>query len=120
MAVRNAIGQTLKNEGFMPYVRGTFWHKPFDNTKEILFYPTLRWNGFLVTPMYWHKESSDPLLLCRMETHNFGVTNDKDYMKAVERLRADGWGVDIMEGAFKYIHVDELEKIEGPAPEGAF
>lgn len=55
-----------------------------------------------------------------METHDFGAISDKDYMKAVERLRADGWGVDIMEGAFKYIHVDELEKIEGPPPDGAF
>ncbi|MDP1660390.1 MAG: hypothetical protein Q8L55_00610 [Phycisphaerales bacterium] len=35
-------------------------------------------------------------------------------------MRADGWGWDQREGGWKYFHVDELEKIEGPPPEGAF
>jgi hypothetical protein len=37
-----------------------------------------------------------------------------------EELIAHGWKWDWRDGGEKYFHVDDLEKIEGPPPEGPF
>lgn len=55
-----------------------------------------------------------------METHTLGAKDEREYIRLVEEKRREGWQWDIREGGFKYFHVDDIEKIEGPAPEGTF
>jgi hypothetical protein len=83
-------------------------------TNGVLFFPRLLWNRRTVTPVYWHQESTEPLLLCRMETHDLGARNEKEYQQMAKEMRTLGWDWDLREGGHKYIHVDDLEKIEGP------
>lgn len=120
IAIRNAVGPLFQRFGFVPYVHNTYWHRSFDQMSDILFYPQLRWQGFQVTPVCWNRESTEPLVLCRMETQSLGAKSDKEYERLVADMRTMGWHWDLMEGGHKYIHVDELEKIDGPPPEGAF
>lgn len=120
VAVRNSVGPSLEQSGFVPYVYGTFWDRPFNDLSSIRFFPVIRWKGILVTPARWHRESSEPLLFCRMETHELGAKSEREYKRLVEDIRTLGWHWDLMEGGHKYIHVDDLEKIEGPAPDGPF
>lgn len=87
---------------------------------EVRFFPKLRWKGFRVTPVYWYRDSSEPLLHCRMETHELGAKSEREHERLVEDIRTQGWHWDLREGGHKYIHVDDLEKIEGPAPDGPF
>jgi hypothetical protein len=37
-----------------------------------------------------------------------------------QQLVEDGWTDEGGDGLVRYVHVDDLEKIEGPPPEGAF
>ena len=64
-----------------------------------------------------------------METHELlsNLARDSDweaarreYARHVEAFKAEGWAWDIREGGDTYIHIDDLEKIEGPPPAGAF
>lgn len=55
-----------------------------------------------------------------METHDLGARDEYENERMVADMRILGWDWDLREGGHKYIHVDELEKIEGPVPEGPF
>ena len=70
--------------------------------------------------MRWHPESSEPLLFCRIDDGKVGGQSEAEFMQRVRELQADGWTWEFREGCEKYVHVDDLEKIEGPPPEGAF
>lgn len=80
---------------------------------EVRFYPQLRWEGFPVWPFMWDIDSACPRLQIHMSTHTLPATDERSYMELVELMRAAGWGWDIMEGGFRYVHPDELDKIEG-------
>ncbi len=95
--------------------------RPF---RGIRFFPEIRYRGCKVYPEWWHRESSEPLLAVLLlpsdlELSKFFVRPPAfgDLQRAME---ADGWHGDGREGWHKYVHVDELEKIEGPPPEGPF
>ena len=91
---------------------------------DIRFFPEIRYRGCKVYPEWWHRESSEPLLAVLL------LPSDLDFSKFFLRpptlddlqraMEADGWQGDGREGWHKYVHVDELEKIEGPPPEGPF
>jgi len=87
-----------------------------DDIENVVFFPEIRYQNAKVYPEYWPTDSSEPLLRCRLmgwDARSAGYSN--------EQQEADGWkGVGSGDGATKWIHVDDLEKIEGPPPEGPF
>lgn len=114
----------------------------------IIFYPELRFHGMRVYPEHWHGESEQPLLHCLLHDNNpavdaesgttmgmihearesgqrerweqLGRRRETASRIVMERLLEEGWE-QLEAGLFaKYLHVDELEKIEGPPPEGSF
>jgi len=92
------------------------------NTTEIsniTFYPEIRYKGLRVYPMWWKRDAEEPILRV-MAGSSGGDYPPGDTAAFVEMLKAEGWqpqARDPMEG---YVHVDDLEKIEGPPPDGAF
>ncbi len=87
---------------------------------EYTFYPEIRYKGMRVTPVGWDPKSEEPMLRC--ELHDLGERGRQGFetrRRAVEELRADGWRFDDREGGWKFVHVDELEKVEGPPPDVA-
>jgi hypothetical protein len=92
----------------------------------VRFFPTILYRGCKVRPRYWHREAAQPLLLISMWIDDLILekyfvkppANDAFAIQAA--MEADGWSWDLREGGDKYVHVDELEKIEGPPPQGAY
>jgi hypothetical protein len=122
-------GCTLRAGIRMPsepgFERRTDWMK----TKEIAdaggvqFYPTLRYRGHRVYPEHWHPESERPLLMCVMESSSWrsALMRDSDLEQVKARFESEGWEFNARDQqARKYIDVDDLEKVEGPAPDGQF
>lgn len=105
--------------------------------------PVLVWNG-------WHPESQEPLLGCMLgdvkpmieaesgvthamivqandrrteDEHRWKQVHDRREAasrKIMQRVIDDGWKQEDRGLYFQYIHVDDLEKIEGPPPEESF
>jgi len=105
--------------------------------------PVLVWNG-------WHPESEEPLLGCMLgdvkpmieaesgvthamivqandtrseDEHRWKQVHDRRKAasrKIMQRVVDDGWKQEDRGLYSQYIHVDDLEKIEGPPPEGPF
>lgn len=123
--------------------------KQIESTTGITFYPEVRYWGVPVRPDRWHAESAEPVLLCVLNDLNplidmaggptmaqIIAANTRSDRSEWERLLQErterdqailrqlhdagwqkSWGG---EGHYKYLHVDELEKIQGPPPVGAF
>lgn len=117
-------------EGFKPLPpAGVLLSKQYESTLGIRFYPEIYHQGCCVAPRSWHFTSSEPLLRCVAAPSNLSELDSKYHHDIAQRvrakypedvLRADGWN-QVERGVFeKFIHVDDLEKIEGPPPEGAF
>lgn len=127
------------------------WHKFMPSMVGIIFYPTLHYRGLRVYPEYWHPESHEPLLHCRMmgdaitravQTESLpeasdhatqtGKKEDADRWRSLvakqvaaslslrQNLVNEGWTDQGSDGLVRFVYVDELEKIEGPPPKGAF
>jgi hypothetical protein len=97
-------------------------HAPIEG---VTFYPTLRYRGIPVLVFHgWHPDSEEPLLSVLMAQRPYR-SPDEPY-EAVrqrwEQLISEGWEDGGRDGMAGYVHVEdpELEKIEGPPPEGAF
>lgn len=88
----------------------------FRDHDVITFYTEIRYKGAKVYPEQLEYRPKKLLVLCRLmgwDAYSAGYSN--------EQLAADGWvGVGSGDGATRWILVDELEKIEGPPPEGPF
>ena len=98
---------------------------------------------------YWKADSSEPVLHCCLSDQDLfdeaerrepliqRINHERDHGDAevwrsliarhnglIEDVKSElevaGWSHVPREGRFMYIHVDDLEKIEGPPPEGAF
>jgi hypothetical protein len=104
---------------------GLFYHMYATGLQSLRAFPDLRWRGCKVTPEYWKPDSVEPvvrvlLMNGDLDTERvFGV----DFLPQDERTRrlADmGWTVNYRDGHAAWVHVDELEKTEGPIPEGTF
>jgi hypothetical protein len=93
----------------------------------VTFYPELLWRGMRVVPICWKRDSKDPILLClgRASEDAFGTEaipadTPRNAEAVTAMLRASGWDAVVNNDPRKWIHVDELEKIEGPPPDGSF
>lgn len=126
LGVRNGAEQWAQEHGFRRYWSGAFWDKYCPDLAGIRFFPRLSVRGCRVVPWQWHPTAEEPLLMVFMEPEDLDLSRyflkppafkGEEIMRA---MRADGWGWDQREGGWKYFHVDELEKVEGPPPEGAF
>ena len=82
-----------------------------DFASETLFFPTIRYRGALVYPKKWNPDSAEPLLSVVMMPWDL-----REAGLSIDELVADGWQYDQRDGGEKYVHVDELEKIDGPPP----
>lgn len=107
---------------------GTFWHKYFPSTEGITFYPNIYYHGLKVWPLSWMPETNEPVLRCEAMPEQ-GDLDSEYFQEAMRRigaysgevlLVADGWRHPDKFTYQKAIHVDDLEKIEGPPPEGPF
>jgi hypothetical protein len=96
---------------------------PWD--ERVRFYPEVKCRGMRVYPERWHFESQEPLLYC------FVLGGDirpevlfgrrlKNASECGPLMTAAGWEWHPPDGARKFIHVDDLEKTEGPVPAGPF
>ncbi len=129
--------------------QGRIWVQSESPLDSITFYPEVRYWGMVVHPEQWHPESGEPLLHCRLmgnEIHRMtdpperveaaavagrSESDRQRWLQLVEEAKArarelrtrlvdDGWLDQAGEGLVKYVRVDDLEKIEGPPPKGAF
>lgn len=84
----------------------------------ITFYPKIRYKGMSVTPMMWKPDSKEPILKCLagQSADDWPSDAGDEYL---DMLRADGWHI-CRDDSWGYVHVDDLEKIEGSPPDGAF
>lgn len=98
---------------------------PLDS--DTVFYPELRFKGLPVTPLWWRPDSEEPILRVHtMPEHKYFVlspyysgpkaTGEENW----QRLHDDGWEPAGKGEWERWAHVDELEKTEGPPPEGQF
>jgi hypothetical protein len=106
---------------------GALYDGPLPWPGDIRFFPELRYRGCRVTPYSWHPTATEPILCVEIDPYDEDLSKRYfkrpfvDHIERCEALLSDGWDIyDPREGARKYVHVDELEKIEGPPPEGAF
>jgi len=118
--VPNSSSLAKSEHGFKQGKFNAFWHRQFESTEELKFYRTLFYMGYEVWPMHWHMESPEPLLYCRIDGNAFSGHGEAVFMEHISKLKSLGWKCDLREGCEKYVHVDELEKIEGPPPDGVF
>ncbi|MBX3351817.1 MAG: hypothetical protein KF684_02690 [Phycisphaeraceae bacterium] len=89
---------------------------------DISFYPELRYEGCKVYPWGgWRPDSAEPILGCLIGDLRASPDETADDVRARrERLVAQGWEDGGRDGVAGYVHVDDLEKIEGPPPDGPF
>ncbi len=125
------VGANMPNEGGFgpPPGVGLYLVKQLESTAGLQFFPYVYYRGCRVWPEAWDRESEEPILRCLAMPNNFeDITSD--YFRKIGKgigaiypgdvLRADGWE-QIARGEYvKFFHVDDLEKIEGPPPEGVF
>ena len=95
---------------------------------EVIFFPRLYYHDLPVQPVSWHPESVDPLIRCT-SMPEAGMLDHQYFQEILERsnidhlgdpLLADGWSRPDKFVYSKVLHVDELEKIEGPVSDGSF
>lgn len=97
---------------------GAMLYGTVELNEEVRFYQRLQWQGLTISPVMWNRDSESPLLLCRIETHQLRARSEQEYLRLVDDMRVLGWSWDLHEGGHRYLHVDELEKVEGVAPTG--
>jgi hypothetical protein len=90
--------------------------------RDTKFYPELRFRQVPVKPYWWQPGTSEPVLRCHVgDWIPWELAHDQaKASELIEALTRDGWLWDQRAGGWKFIHVDDLEKIEGPPPEGPF
>lgn len=90
---------------------------------RIVFYPEVLYRGIRVWPSHWDLKSSELMVSCRMMPDDvdqlklFGCETP-DYTTFHALMTNDGWRWDMRDGGVRYIHINDLEKIEGPLPDG--
>ena len=85
------------------------------------------YRGCKVKPYGWASETVEPCLIVLMEGSDLNLSTyfvkppANDPLSIMAAMRADGWAWDLRDNiGSRAIRVDDLEKIEGPPPEGAF
>jgi hypothetical protein len=91
-------------------------HAPIDG---ITFYPEIRYKGCGGRPVMWKADSTEPILYCEIGTPPGWSRQQQE--ANISELEAEGWNWDRRDGVGRgYVHVEDLEKVEGPPPERAF
>lgn len=107
---------------------GAQWYGNTDDVAGITFYPNIYYHGLKVWPLSWMPETNEPVLRCEAMPEQ-GDLDSEYFQEAVRRtgarsgeelLVADGWSHPDKFTYQKALHIDELEKFEGPPPEGPF
>jgi hypothetical protein len=94
-------------------------YRSVDSLDGITFYPQLRYRGMGVAPVGWKSHSAEPIMQCMIGIPPAWTSQQRD--AAMEQLKAEGWRWDYRDMVGEgYVHVDDLEKTEGPPPAGAF
>lgn len=126
VGVRLALADWAQQLGMQRHVPA-FWSKHLESIAGIRFFPEIRYRGVRVLPYSWHPTEAAPVLLVDVNPNDrdlytrYFIKPPNNHDEMLRALKLDGWDVyDGREGAWKYVHVDELEKIEGPPPEGLF
>jgi hypothetical protein len=96
-----------------------WWYGIAKLTEHITFYPRISYKGCGGRPVMWKADTTEPILYCEIGTPP-GWSRQQQEAK-ISELEAEGWKWDRRDGVGRgYVHVDDLEKVEGPPPEGAF
>ncbi|MFG0274201.1 MAG: hypothetical protein ACF8QF_04005 [Phycisphaerales bacterium] len=91
-----------------------------DSVEGVTFYPELRFQGLIVHPMKWQFMAEEPVLVVMAGRWTRTVLPEEAeaFMESTrQRLH---WTWDHHHGSGGCVHVDELEKLEGPPPAGPF
>jgi len=85
----------------------------------VTFYPEIRYKGMRVYPMCWKRDTEEPILQL------MGSSGGPGYPANAgpgfdEMLKAEGWQPQAGDPMLGFVHVDDLEKTEGPPPKGTF
>ena len=98
---------------------GMFLYGSSGDLDAITFYPDIRYKGCGGRPVMWKPDGTEPILYCEMGTPPSWSRQQRE--AKIAELEAEGWKWDRRDGIGRgYVHVDDLEKVEGPPPEGAF
>ena len=107
----------VRCEGFYWQEEPTYLHATVEDNRraEFRYFPEVRYQGHRAYPQWWHRE--EPGMLMCLVPINVGEgptppLTQEEWAELGLTPRDDGYA--------GYIHVDDLEKIEGPPPEGAF
>lgn len=90
---------------------------------DITFYPQISYKGLRVYPWSgWHPDSAEPVLHVMAGSFQAYPGEPPERVEARrQELLAKGWhDGGYRDGVYGYLHVDDLEKIEGPPPTGSF
>lgn len=114
--------QMLREEGFREPPVGDQLGAGVIDLSGIRFYPRLSLDGMRVFPECWSSDSAEPVLRVWSGQEHFErpVRTTQEYLARISDLRAKGWEWDEREGGTRWVHVDELDKLEGPPPVGVF
>lgn len=97
--------------------------RQLESLRGVTLFPELRYSEIRVYPWHWDKEAREPMLYCLVQPDEVvkAIGLNPAYDEFIDRMKRDeNWEWDVREGGGRAFHVDELEKIEGPPPEGAF
>lgn len=94
--------------------------KVLPDRQGITLFPIVRFAGIPVSPYGWSGDSAEPILLCSMGLEQLTGRTVEEVNKQKESLVKAGWDWSARDEGKARIHVDALEKIEGPPPEGSF
>lgn len=130
--------------------RGQLYVQSHASLQGITFYPELYYHGMKVWPQGWGEDTAEPILHCLVllnpedvertpyfdgpSAKQIHATKDRDrdewirllalrqkgVEQLIERLIADGWEQPGRGEFTRLVHIDDLDKIEGPPPEGPF
>ena len=120
LTVHSSRGPDLASQGFVPYRSGTRWNRYRENCDGITFFPKLFYNGIRTYPWGWNPDPGEPLINCIIDQSEISGGGLQATLARMQSLIDDGWAWDQREGGCKLLHIDELEKIEGPPPDGTF
>ena len=97
--------------------------------EDLNFYPEIHYQELLVQPVAWAVDTDEPILRVNASPSTMDSFTSKYFLELAARINArypedvmlaDGWRRPDQAVYEKHFHVDELEKIEGPLPDGPF
>jgi hypothetical protein len=113
-----AVGKRMPRPGSFVSVNTIHDGCAVDSLDDLALFPELRYRGLKVYSEHWHPENAEPLLGCYMPTAALPGEPEEIWKARKQALIDEGWEDGGREGLRGYVHVDRLEKTEGPPPSG--